>query len=208
MTYKLIIFDFDGTLADTFSWFKSITNHMADRYKFRRIDISEEDELRGYDAAQMIKHLRIPLWKIPFMARYMHSLMNEQIHTIRLFEGVDRMLKHFSEIGILLAVVTSNSCKNVHHILGPQNSQLIQFYECGASIFHKTGKLKKILKKSGIPPQEAFCIGDEIRDIQAANQAKIPCGAVSWGYNKVESLIDLKPKEVFHSVDDIIKKLA
>ena len=40
MTYRLAIFDFDGTLADSFPFFLSVFNTIADRHGFRRIDIA------------------------------------------------------------------------------------------------------------------------------------------------------------------------
>ena len=57
MAYKLVIFDLDGTLADTFPWFLSVLNGVADRYRFKRIEKHEVERLRGYSARQIIRHL-------------------------------------------------------------------------------------------------------------------------------------------------------
>ncbi len=35
--YRLVVFDFDGTLADSFPWFARVINDVADRYRFARI---------------------------------------------------------------------------------------------------------------------------------------------------------------------------
>ena len=96
----------------------------------------------------------------------------------------------------------------MRRILGPENEALIQYYECGVQLFGKQAKLKKVLKQSGTLPGEAICIGDEIRDIQAARKAKIPFGAVAWGFTKVEALLAYAPNEVFSSVGEIAEKIA
>ncbi|MDJ0815411.1 MAG: HAD hydrolase-like protein [Desulfobacterales bacterium] len=56
MKYELIVIDFDGTLADTYPWFASVINLVADKYQFKRIDDSKADTMRGYGALDIINH--------------------------------------------------------------------------------------------------------------------------------------------------------
>jgi phosphoglycolate phosphatase len=51
MTYRLAIFDFDGTLADSFPFFLSVFNTIADLHGFRRIDIGNSAHLRSSTAS-------------------------------------------------------------------------------------------------------------------------------------------------------------
>ena len=208
MKYKLIIFDFDGTLADTFFWFKNVVNKIADKYKFKRIDESEADILRNYSAGKFIKHLGVPLWKIGEIAYDMKKMMQHDIRQISLFEGIDNLLKILSNKGALLAVVSSNSLENVRKVLGPENAALINHFECGVSLFGKHAKLKKVIRKIKVQCSESIYIGDEIRDREAARNVNIAFGGVSWGYNSVESLIAHSPVEIFHNIDDILEKIA
>ncbi|HEX6287811.1 MAG TPA: HAD hydrolase-like protein [Herpetosiphonaceae bacterium] len=208
MKYKLVIFDFDGTLADSFPWFLGIANSIADTYNFKRIEASEIEALRGYSARQMIQHLGVPLWKMPLIARHARSLTARDIEHITLFEGVDRLLRRLSQMGVTLAIVSSNSYDNVRRVLGPDNAALIAYYECGASLFGKRARFRKILKQSGVLPSEALCIGDEIRDIEAATKEHIPFGAVAWGFTRLEALKAYAPAQVFARVDEIAECIA
>jgi phosphoglycolate phosphatase len=208
MKYKLIIFDFDGTLADTYPWFTQVLNEVADKYKFKKVAESEYEKLRGYDTNEILKYLGVPLWKMPMITNHMRKLMTKDIHQISLFEGIDNLLQCISNKGVILAVVSSNSYENVCQILGAENAALINYYECGVSIFGKQAKLKKILSKSGVLHKESIYIGDEIRDIEAAKNVNIAFGGVSWGYNKVKSLKRHSPSEIFNTVDEIIIKIA
>ncbi len=208
MKYKLVIFDFDGTLANTFPFMLSIMDQVIDKYALKRIDKHEIEMLRGLDARKVMKYMGVPLWKVPGIGKHTLGLLAKESHRLSLFEGVDQLLRTLSDRGIKLAIVTSNSIENVQRILGPENAALIQYYECGVQLFGKQAKLKKVLKQSGALPEEAICIGDEIRDMQAAKKAKIPFGAVAWGFTKVEALMAYAPGEVFTSVGEIAEKIA
>lgn len=208
MRYKLIIFDFDGTLADSFSWYRRVINDVADKYRFRRIEENELETLRGYDARTMIANVGLPMWKLPLIQRHMRKRMTREIDQISLFPGIDQLLQRLNSEGVALAIVTSNSSANVHRILGPQNSALIQYYACDASLFGKRAKLRKVLRASGVHPNEAIFISDEIRDLHESQAEKIPFGSVSWGFNSIESLRRNYPDELFASINEILVKLT
>jgi len=203
MKYKLIIFDFDGTLADTFPWFASVINKVADKYKFKKVSESEYETLRGLGAREIFKYLGIPVWKAPMIGNYTSALLSQDIHKISLFDGIEALLKSLSNKGATLAILSSNSLANISAVLGPENTPLIDYFECGVAALGKRAKLGKILKKSKIPPSETIFIGDEIRDCEAANKEGIAFGAVSWGYTRIESLEVCEPAEVFTSVGQI-----
>jgi phosphoglycolate phosphatase len=207
MKYKLVIFDFDGTLADSLPWIMGVINEIADKYKFKRIDKSEIETLRSYDANKLLKLHRVPFWKIPMIANHARALMTKDIHHISLFEGIDGLLLRLSGNGVTLAIVTTNSCENVRKILGPENAALIDNYECGVSIFGKSAKLKRILKKNGVLNSETIYIGDEIRDYEASRNVNIPFGAVSWGYARIETLKPYLPREIFTSIEEIVENI-
>ena len=66
--YKLVLFDFDGTLADSFAWFVGAVNALACKHRFRPFDLRELDRLRRLDAVQVMQHLHVPWWKLPLLA--------------------------------------------------------------------------------------------------------------------------------------------
>jgi len=203
MPCKLAIFDFDGTLADTFDWFIAVVNEVADKFRFRRIEPHEVETLRGYEARRIIQHLGVPMWKMPLVAREMRGRMSRDIGGIALFPGVDEMLERLAGRGVALAVVTSNSADNVRRVLGPRNFALIRHLECGAAVLGKRPKLRKVLRAAGVAPGEAICIGDEIRDLHAARAEGIPFGAVTWGFTRGDALRALAPEAVFERMEEI-----
>jgi phosphoglycolate phosphatase-like HAD superfamily hydrolase len=117
LKYRLAIFDMDGTLADSFPWLLSVVNSVADRHGFRRIEDHEIDRLRGKDSREILMHLRVPLWKLPAIARDMRRRKSESLDRIPLFQGVPRMLQRLIDGGIELAIVSSDSEANVRAAL-------------------------------------------------------------------------------------------
>jgi phosphoglycolate phosphatase len=207
MPYRLVIFDFDGTLADTFPWFMRVVNSVADRFRFKRIEEHEVEHLRGCSAREIVKHLGVPAWKLPLIARHMRALAAGEVGSIRLFDGIAPMLHQLSAAGIRLAIVSSNDEGNVRRALGAELAPLVHDYACGASIFGKPAKFKRVLRRSGVSRDEAICIGDEIRDHEAATAAGLRFGAVAWGFTRGEALRELSPAALFEHPLDIAAAL-
>ncbi len=200
---QLIIFDFDGTLADTMPLFLRLFDEAADKYGFKRVDLSRGGELRGMDARQIMAMHDIPKWKVPLIARFMRSRMAERMDEIRLFDGVPEALRALHARGVVLSVVSSNSTGNVKAALGPEHTALFSHFECGASLFGKLPKIRKVLAAAGVAAADTLLVGDELRDARVAAEADIPFGAVAWGYNDVDALIAEKPARVFHEVAEL-----
>ena len=208
MKYKLVIFDFDGTLADSYPWAVGIANDLADKHRFKRIDDREREMLRGYSAGQILKYLGVRWWKMPFIAKDVRSAMARDIDLIPLFDGVDQLFQVLASQGVVLALVSSNSEKNIRHVLGAQNCALVKYFECGVALFGKAPKINKLLKRSKIAPSETILIGDEIRDGQAARKAGIAFGAVAWGYTRADALRAQAPTALFTAMRDIANEIS
>ncbi|HKP37930.1 MAG TPA: HAD hydrolase-like protein [Pyrinomonadaceae bacterium] len=207
MNYKLIIFDFDGTLADSVSWFLSVINEVAEKYKFRRIEPAEYPALKSFDTRKMIAHMGLPMWKLPLVHNHVRRRMTSDIVHINLFPGIDRLLRTLRAQGVALGIVSSNSSINVRKVLGEENASLIRHYACDAPILGKRAKLRRVLEQSRTLPSETIFIGDEIRDLQAAHAEGIAFGAVSWGVNYLESFSSHFPEETFSSVEEIADRV-
>jgi phosphoglycolate phosphatase len=206
--FKLVIFDFDGTLADSLSWLLGISDRMADEFGFDRIDKNQVAMLRRLDAATLLRMHHVPLWKVPFIAARFRRLMSQQIAQIAPFPGVPEMLERLACAGCDLGVVTSNSCGNVRRVLGRKTSALLSTCQGGVSLAGKRAKLKRILHRSGIDPAQAIFIGDEIRDIEAARHAGVASGAVAWGFTEVNALKGHAPDWLFTSLDEMLSVLV
>jgi phosphoglycolate phosphatase len=205
--YRLAIFDFDGTLADSLRWLAGVMGGVADKYGFR-VDAADWQTLRGLTTRQLLAHLRLPAWKLPWVASHLRKLQARDIDQIVLFEGVSQMLQRLADSGITLAVVSSNAEQNVRRVLGRETAGLISHYDCGASLFGKRAKLRTVLRKSNVTPADSIYVGDETRDIEAAKSLGMASGAVSWGYSTPDALRSLSPTVIFASPGEVTESGA
>lgn len=200
MPYKLVIFDFDGTLADSFPFFVEVHNQLAQKHGFKPVARTEIPELRQYGARQIMRHVGLPKWKMPFVARSFVRLMRQNAQAIAPFAEVEETLAHLAASGIMLALVTANSAENVRAILGPGLASLFVVQETGVSIFGKRRRLGHVLKRSGVAAHQAIYVGDQSTDAEAAAGVGIAFGAVAWGYAPLSSLQAYGPAEIFDHV--------
>jgi phosphoglycolate phosphatase len=207
MPTALAIFDLDGTLADSLPWFRGHVNDVADRFNFRRVEEADIEPLRRMGPRAILEHLGVPRWKVPMIARHMRRLKAAHIGDIPLFPGVDAMLRAVSDAGVRLALVSSDHEANARRHLGQANAALFSDFACGAALFGKAVKFRRVVKRAGIEPAAAIAIGDEVRDIEAARAAGIAAGAVTWGYAAPETLVALHPDLLFERMEDIAPQL-
>ena len=203
--YSLAIFDSDGTLANTLPWMRVAYNEAAGRYGLKQVTAESEEHIRDLHGKELLEALRIPLWKLPRIITDLRKRMTDIIDRFELFPGIEESLRALVEGGMRIAIVSSNSRENVERILGPVTSKLISYFDCGASLFGKASKIRRLFRKTGLP--NAIYIGDEVRDAEAARQAGVAFGAVSWGHHRMEILSKQQPDECFTSVADLPARL-
>ncbi len=205
--YDLLIFDFDGTLADSAAWFRSILPDLARRFGFRCPDEAELEILRHKPPREVMRILKIPGWKLVLIAVHVRKRAAKAA-AFPLFDGIPEMLELIAAKGIKVAVVSSNAEVNVRRALGPQLSGRVQAWSCGAGMFGKAKHFRDVLGKLNVVPERALTVGDEIRDIEAAREVGIRTGAVTWGFGMKPALEAERPDHLFDSVDDLKAFLA
>ncbi len=208
MKYRLAIFDFDGTLADSYPWFTRVIDGVADEFGFARIGAAERQVLRSCHAREILARLGVPLWQVPRIARRMRQLKALEADRLPLFPGVVELLRALAQRGVARAIASSDAEANVRSTLGPENAALIDHYACGVSLFGKTAKLRRLVERFGVTPAQAIYVGDELRDGEAARAAGIAFAAVAWGYSAPEALQAQAPDRFFTCVAEIAPALA
>lgn len=207
MRYELALFDFDGTLADSAEWFLKNLNEVADEMKFRRIKEEDFEKLRGLSSQEVIAYMGLPMWKLPMLMARMRKAAAKDHGAVRLFPGVSEMLHALVGMGMKTGIVSSNAEENIRAILGAKNTDFIEVFSCGASLFGKAAKMRRTLKKMRTAAERTIYIGDEIRDAVAAREVGMDFGAVAWGFTTLEALRRQAPALEFASMDEISSKL-
>lgn len=200
MHYRAIIFDFDGTLADTLEQTRCIYNQLAPDYGLRHVESHELDSLRDFSLSDLLKHLDISKFRVPSLLSRGTALLRERIAETPIIPGIAAIIPALRARTEPFGILTSNATENVNLFLDTHD--LRKYFTFVSSTSKLTGKakhLKAIRKTFSLHASEMLYVGDEIRDVKASHKAGIAVAAVTWGFNSRSSL---KSSDPTHLIDD------
>ncbi len=204
MRYKLLIFDFDGTIADTFSMGIAILNRLSSRYLFKHSEKNTESHMREETPAEMIHRLGIPLLLLPLFLRGARKEMYRQMASIYPFQGIRATISQLNDRDIPLGILTTNSKRTVREFLLEHDMDWFDFIATSSIVGSKYRRLKSIGRKWKLDPSRMLYIGDDTRDITDSKKAGIPVAAVSWGYRSKQLLEKFKPDFLVQTPDELL----
>ncbi len=182
-----LIFDFDGTLADTLPHLLALSNRLAPEYGYRQVIEEDIEALRGLHAREVIRWLGVPWHQLPRLAlRFRAELHHEmpQIAPIRsVLAVVIQLAQNFS-----LGILTTNSVTNVRVFLTTQRMEHFAFVSSSPRLLGKCRALKRVLREQRLVAADTLYIGDEVRDIEAARACDLDTISVGWGANNSYAL--------------------
>ena len=201
-----IIFDFDGTIADSFEVIIGIFYEVTKREVV--IDDAEIERLRGMSLVQAAEELRIPPWKMPFLLFRGKRRMSKQMTHIAVHRGIPETVRKLQAEGHQLFIVSSNSEKNIRIFLDKHamTNEFVSIYG-NVGLLGKARILKKVLHKNSLDPQDTWYVGDEVRDIVGAFNADLKIMSASWGFNTAEILAAHNPTVLIKTPNEIITTL-
>lgn len=205
--YKLLIFDWDGTLLDSAAF---IVHSMQQAATDLNIAVPTTELIRngiGVPFSAQMDRLFPDVDATTYKAiidRYRHYVLTSK-QLPELFPGVVAMLKQLHQAGYLLAVATSKSRQGLNaEIKRHQLEGLFAATRTGDEAHSKPHPqmLMDILAELDIDPQAALMVGDTEYDLQMALNAGVKSVGVSHGVHTEEQLLKFKPLVV---LDDVCK---
>ncbi|MFH1972673.1 MAG: HAD-IA family hydrolase [archaeon] len=199
---KIIIFDFDGTIANTFLVVEEYGIELSKKYS---IEINPK-EARNIGLKKLLFKTKISKFKIPKHIKEVKKRIKSRIKKdIKIYRGMKGVLTKLSK-KYHLGIISSNSESNIRKFLMKYNMlNLFDFIYSDTSLFGKHNILKRLCKKQKFALNEVVYIGDEDRDIRAAKKLGIEIIAVSWGFNSKNLLKKEKPSFLVNSPHEILK---
>jgi len=204
---KLLIFDFDGTIADTFNLGFEILNVLAPEFKFRALKESELEEARDMRLLELLKFLKIKPSKMSKIARRAAEELSARIRYVQPLPDVMPVIRELSSRGFQLGILTSNSPENVGIFLKNHDFNIFDFVRSSSKLMGKAREIKSIRKILRVDRSDILLIGDECRDIEAAHKAGVAIAAVAGGYNSRTALERTKPQFLLERPEELLKLL-
>ena len=202
---KVIIFDFDGTLADTIDILLSITNRLSAAFGFKSATKEELAQLSNLNSWQILQYSGISIFKFPLLIRRLKAELHSEVPNIQLFPGIKEVLLELKKRGFQLGIITSNSRENVLGALEKNGLQDTFTFIYSGSTFGKHKVISKWLRIENIHTEKVVYVGDEIRDIDAAKKTGIKVIAVGWGFNSPQALAAQNPNFLIERPQELIE---
>lgn len=202
------VFDFDGTIADSFDLVVAQYNRMAPRFRVKPLDPAELPRLRRLKASALMEEHRVSLWKLPLLVMAMRSAMRDHVADVAPHEGVPEALRALAAHGVRCSVLSTNSTENIGRFLARHDLRMFERVEGGVGMFGKARALEKLVARMGVAPRDVVYVGDEARDVDAATRAGVRSVAVAWGYADREALAAHSPTHLVERPAELIDLLG
>jgi phosphoglycolate phosphatase-like HAD superfamily hydrolase len=208
MDVKSVIFDFDGTLANSFAATLRIANALAPTFGYRPARPEEVEVLRGWTYREVAAELGVAWHKIPLIAARIRKELSASIADLETFDGLPAVLSELRARGFGLGILTSNSKSNVERFLAAHGLEQFDFVNTSASVWGKKRRLEALLRSHRLSASEVAYVGDEVRDIEATKPLEIRMVAVGWGYSRRESLAAHAPDHLISNPRELLEIFA
>jgi len=200
---RYVLFDFDGTLADTFSAGIEILNILAAEFRFRPLPPEEVSLARELSTRGLMKHLGIPRMKLPQISKRGTEEIGKRIDSIAPIPEMPELVRKLHAMGFRLGILTSNSEANVRAFLKNHDLEVFDFVKSSSKLLGKGSVLRHLMREFQLKTCEIFFVGDELRDIEAAQETGVHIAAVTWGYNSTQALSEAAPDYLFTKPSEI-----
>ena len=200
---KHLILDFDGTMVESGPLIYENLIEYTSNIK------QSWDELRDLSSKEVIQVLGISKLDLPKLILKIRADFKLKLLEQPIVIGVKEVLRELSSMGYSLHIVSSNSEDNIATFLRfHELDKTVHYITSSFTIFGKAHGIKKLLGKLKCPLSDAMYIGDETRDIQAAQKVGIKSLAVTWGYNSERVLTAHQPDYIARTPMDLLSILS
>jgi phosphoglycolate phosphatase len=202
---KLILFDFDGVLADTLGDLLQFGQEACDELGVKHTATQNDlNSLEIMSFATYGRQLEVPENLVDeFVSRCM-AKFSQMSNSPNIFDGMKRVVEQLSARHAI-GVITGNATLAVENFLIENGIR-----KCVSLIFaldQPGSKIEKIVKAKNqlsMDIWDVYYVGDSVSDIHAARDASVKSIAVSWGHQSLGRLVDAKPDYVVHSPQELM----
>jgi len=201
---QTILFDFDGTLADTRNIVLDIFNSLATDYGLKPIQTEEKILLQHMHAREVLTYLGISNYRLMQIGQQISQRLKMEMIHIQPILNMKTIVQQLNAEGYCLGIISSNTKENIHIFLNNNQMTCFNFVYCSHLLFGKQHLIKKVLKKQKLNVNQVAYIGDEVRDIEVAQNNGIKAIAVSWGYNDRQTLAAYHPDFLIDKPEELL----
>jgi len=209
----LIIFDFDGVLADTLDDLIQFGQEVCDELGIKHV--VKKDDLSNLEImsfASFGRACEVPEHLVDEFVQSCLKRFAEKKSPPAIFNGLSNIIRHFA-INNTIAIITTNSSQNVNAFLIEHGLDECIHAVYGVDIPGSKAQKISIARhqfSADAKRESVFMVGDSLSDISAAKEASVTSIAVTWGHQSLEHLLRADPDYVVrfpHDLIEVIEKI-
>jgi phosphoglycolate phosphatase len=203
MRYRLVVWDFDGTLADTFTLALSTYNRLAARHGC--MPVQDPETIRRLPTREFLRQHRVSLVRLPLLIRDYLAEQRKWVDQVRLAPGVADTTARLRSAGVRLGILSSNTKDTILACLTANGlADTFEFVVGYPRLLGKARAMRRILRQQAVAPSEFLYVGDEVRDLEAAREAGVDVAAALWGFQSPEILERERPTHLLRQPTDLL----
>lgn len=208
--YKWVLFDFDGTIADSSEGIISSIEYAEKAMGIPPCEKRDLHELIGPPLYEMIKKVYPRLTeqqKNQMVGFYREAYADNGKRKLRIYDGIRELFAELRARGVSLAVVSSKPEKFLREICGENG--ITQYFRSvigvslGENAESKAFLIERLMARNLISADSAVMVGDSAGDCAAAHANGVRCVAVTYGFGRRDELFAQKPEFTAGSVAEL-----
>jgi phosphoglycolate phosphatase len=203
---KVLIFDFDGVIADSLAPMLQYAEQVCQELGFPCHPTKKDlESLERMEFSEFGRQLGIPEDKIDIFVSRNHELFYNRQEPLTIIAGMEVVIRESYRVATL-SIITGNSCKVVDKFLiAYELKDEFKTILCAEDEGNRAEKIFRIKALHNGSNSEYYMIGDAISDIRAARRAGIKSVAVGWGHQSKLKLATGNPDFIIDQPEDLIK---
>lgn len=209
---RLIIFDMDCTLVDTYDLIAASFEHAVAEYSSLKLKESEVAVISGYTLSHMLSE-RVPSHYLHRAIEMFHGYFKDHFNTTtKTYPGIKESLAWFRDKNTNLAVFTGANRKWAGTTL--RQSELSAFFSVvmtSDDVSHPKPDpegLTAIMKTLGARPEHTTYVGDEVKDMRASKNACVRAAGALWGSREKQQLTSAAPDLILEEPLNLLEILT
>lgn len=202
---KVLIFDFDGVLADSLQPMLAYAQQVCYELGYPCTPTQKDlENLENMQFSEFGRQLGIPEAKIETFVAHNFELFSGRTETLPLIPGMDFTIRELSKLAVLV-VITGNSRAVVKNFLTAHGLQAeFHSFQAAEDDGSRVEKILKVKSQNGGSNCDFYMIGDAVSDIRAAREAGIKSVAVGWGHQSKQKLRRENPDFLVDHPEDLL----
>ena len=200
-----VVFDFDGTLADSLELAVELYNGIAVQRGYGTMTKQNLAELRALSIPERCRRLGVPALRLPGLVVEVGRLLQHAAARVALHEGVPELVRTLHGRRLQLAIVSTNREATIRAILEREGlAGAFGPVSCGSRVFGKARPLRQLVRAANAPAARFVYVGDEHRDVEASRTVGMRAIGVTWGADAPERLRAAAPDALATSPAQIV----